>query len=178
MLDVHLPLIPDKLCHLFIFCFLNCCTDKLILSSPPMQHRWRNWGKGCSCDWSKAKEWICVTKTSVIRAPHWESNPLVHTAICWTYTEMCSRTSRRIVCWKVSIVSCITGIILMHNNKGSDKEVLSQEKSSLAFTGILPDEKTWDHYGTGFGNTHDSCWRNECDTVGAELDPSAAFKCH
>lgn len=30
----------------------------------------------------------------------------------------------------------------MHNVKGSDNEVFSQEKSPLAFTGILPEEKT------------------------------------
>lgn len=31
---------------------------------------------------------------------------------------------------------------------------------------------------TGFGNRYDFYWRSGCDTVGAELDPSAACKCH
>lgn len=40
------------------------------------------------------------------------------------------------------IASCITRILLMYNIKGSENEVLSQEKSPLAFSGILPEEKT------------------------------------
>ena len=77
----------------------------------------------------------------------------------------------------MSIVNCITHIVLIYSIKGSENEVLSQEKSPLAFTGILPEEKT--ERTTGQGLATCMIFIGEMNvTVGAELDPSAACKCH
>lgn len=166
--------------YLLILSFLNCCTDKLILSPPPVPR-----GRGGETearvgqvDRSKAKEWVCETRTSVIRAPHEESTPLLHTACCWIQTKIWSRTSRGIVCWKVPTVSCVTHIILMHNVEGSDNDVLSQEKSPWHLLELCLKRRLREEHGTGFSSVYDLYWRNECNTVGAELDPSAACKCH
>lgn len=59
-------------------------------------------------------------------------------------------------------------LILINNIKGSQNLVLRQEKSSLGRIPVNANGKTERIMGQGLA-THDFCWRNECDTAGAEL---------